>query len=74
VNEGKRESLAGDLEKSVRFHFQGYRSSNLNAFRVERQKSSYAGARSELVIFDAEGRAVIKGREFGKGQFSLWSS
>jgi hypothetical protein len=74
VSEGKRETLAGDLEKSVRFHFNGYKAANLGAFRVERQKSTYSGARSELVIYDADGKAVIKGREFGKGQFSLWSS
>jgi len=74
VSDGKRESLSSNLAKSVRFHFHKYSETDLATFSVERQRTDYPKAKSDLVIFDSQGIAVIKGREFGGGQTSLWTS
>jgi hypothetical protein len=71
MGEAKRESLSGNLAKSVKFHF---RTLDPAGYTVERQKSVYPTAKADLVIFDSQGQMVIKGREFGGGQFSLWTS
>jgi hypothetical protein len=71
--ESKRESLSANLVKSLRFHFKSFRDADLSKFSVERRKSSYQGAKVDIVIFDAEGAAVVKWREFGGGQMSLWA-
>jgi hypothetical protein len=61
------------LAKSVLFHFRNFSAQQVALFRVERSKSNYPKAKSELLIFDGNGIAVIKGREFGGGQTSLWT-
>jgi hypothetical protein len=71
--DGKRETLSGNLMKSMRFHFKRFSDADLSKFTVERRKSSYQGAKTDIVIYDAEGAAVVKGREFGGGQMSLWA-
>jgi len=74
VSDGKREGLSSNLAKSVRFHFNKYSATDLATFSVERLKTTYPKAKSDLVIFDSQGIAVMKGREFGGGQTSLWAS
>ena len=72
MSNGKRENLSGDLLKSVQFHFRSYSKEDLASFRVERNKSDYPKAKSDLVIFDGHGTPIFKGREFGGGHTSLW--
>ncbi len=74
MNDAKREKLSSNLVKSVKFHFNGFSAADIAGFQVERTKSDYPSARSELVIFNKDGTAVIKGREFGGNQTSLWTS
>ena len=74
VSDIKRESLTKDMVKHVRIHFHKFSENDLQAFTVERQKSDYPKAKAELVIFDGAGKAVMKGREFGGGQMSIWAS
>ncbi|HEY7270277.1 MAG TPA: hypothetical protein VH951_10655 [Dehalococcoidia bacterium] len=68
----KRENLSSNLVKSVRTSIPRYATSELSDFKVERSKSAYPQAKEDLVIFDGQGAAVIKGRDFGGGQISLW--
>lgn len=74
MSDAKREKLSSNLVKSVKFHFSGFSAAQIAGFKVERTKSDYPGAKSELLIFDEHGTAVIKGREFGGGQTSLWTN
>jgi hypothetical protein len=69
----KRESLSSNLVKSVKFHFTTYSTQDIQTFKVERSRSNYPHAKSDLVIFNGQGEAVIKGHEFGGGQTSLWT-
>lgn len=72
MSDAKRERLSSNLLKQVQFHFHKFTSAELAAFTVERQKTSYPKAKSDLMIFNGEGLAVLKGREFSGSQISLW--
>jgi hypothetical protein len=73
VSTEKRDILSSSLVKSVKFHFTNYSAQQIEALRVERSRSNYPHAKSDLVIFNGQGEAVIKGHEFGGGQTSLWA-
>jgi hypothetical protein len=67
-----RERLSSNLVKSVKFHFSNFSPEQIAGFTVQRSKSSYPHAKTDLIIFDGSGTAVIKGREFGGRQTTLW--
>ncbi len=74
MSNGNREKLSSNLVKSLKQHFQQLADPNVATYTVERQKTTFPKAKSDLVIFNSAGTVVIKGREFGGGQTSLWLS
>jgi hypothetical protein len=60
------------MVKSLQRHEIALRMVDLRPYTFERRRSEYLGAKSDLIVYDAEGRAVMHGREFD-GALSFWA-
>ena len=69
---GEKHPLSKSMKTVVKAHIMGLRGSDLAGYMFERRHSDYAGAKSDLIIYDAEGKAVLKGREASDGRLSIW--
>jgi hypothetical protein len=70
--QGQRYPLTDKMVKSIKKHEVSLRSADLGAFKFERRRSTYHDAKSDLVIYNAEGTPVLNGREFD-GPLSFWT-
>jgi hypothetical protein len=57
------------LAKQVQSQFSQFARTDMKAFTVERSKSDFYGAKTDLSIFNAEGKLVLSGRDFGDRTF-----
>jgi hypothetical protein len=69
---GQRYPLTDKMVKSIKRHEISFRDVDLRSFTFERRRSTYAGAKSDLVIYDGDGKPALSGREFD-GPLSFWS-
>ena len=68
---GQRHPLSKQIEKSVRRHIVGLRNADLSGYEFERRPSTQKDAKSDLVIYDAEKKPVLYGRDM-YGDTSFW--
>ena len=68
---GHRSPLTPPMVKSIKRHMLTLKNSDLGAYSFERRRSDYAQSKSDLVIYDGEGKAVLHGRETD-GPLTFW--
>ncbi|HLF79437.1 MAG TPA: hypothetical protein VJB57_18300 [Dehalococcoidia bacterium] len=71
--EGQRFPLTKPMVKSIKQHIGSLRETDLDAYTYERRRSDYSQAKSDLMIYDREGQAVLHGRE-SDGPLNFWQA
>jgi hypothetical protein len=69
--EGQRFPLTKQMVKSIYEHIGNLKGSDLSGYTYERKRSDYSQARSDLVIYDVDGKPVLHGRE-SDGPMNFW--
>ncbi len=71
---GERHPIDASMRKSLNLYMNQLTKADLSAYTFERRRSDYDGAKSDLVVYDASGTAVIHGREFDSGspRLTFW--
>ena len=69
---GERFPLTKSISRAITFHMNELNRTDLSKYTFERRHSDYPHAKSDLIIYDGEGAAVLTGREAGDGQMSFW--
>jgi hypothetical protein len=69
-----RDALPKNLAKEVQYQIAGLSRTDLSAYTYEHIKSSYKDAKSDLSIFDPEGKLILLGRGFGDRTFFWWAA
>lgn len=57
------------LATQVQSQFAAFNKTDMTAFTYEKVKSEFYGAKTDLTIYNAEGRHVLMGRDFGDRTF-----
>jgi hypothetical protein len=70
--EGQRFPLNGELKRAILHHMNDLNRTDLSTFSFERRHSDYPDAKSDLVIYDSTGLAVLHGRETKDGLVTIW--
>lgn len=70
--EGQQFPLTKQMIVSIQRHMSTLKDSDLKGYTFERRRSDYAGAKSDLVIYNASKQPVLHGRELGGGPISVW--
>jgi hypothetical protein len=60
-----RQAFPEKLIRQVRSQFTQFAGTDMSAFTVDKAKSEFYGAKSDLTIYNGEGRHVLTGRDFG---------
>ena len=68
---GQRSPLNKQMTASLRRHANNLLKADLSGYKFERRHSDYTNANADLVIYDANDKAVFHGREMGGG-YSFW--
>ena len=68
---GQRHPLTKQLTKSIKRHVVSLRNEDLSGYEFERRPSQQKDAKSDLVIYDAEKKPVLFGRDM-YGDTSFW--
>jgi hypothetical protein len=63
--------LPTKLAKQVKEQFAAFSRVDMAAFTLQKQKSDFKGARSDLFVCDGSGQLKLLGRDFG-GQIFFW--
>ena len=71
--EGVRVPLSKELTHEIRRHIVELSRKDLTGFTFERRRSVFPQAKSDIVIYDATGTAVLNGREMQGGDTSFWA-
>jgi hypothetical protein len=69
---GQRYALSKSMIHSIKQHTSGLREKDLSSYTFERRRSAYGDSKSDLVVYDGEGKPVLMGRESG-GPLSFWT-
>jgi hypothetical protein len=69
----QRHQLSSRMAKEVRYQILGLSRTDMGAYSYEETKSNFKDAKSDLSIFDPEGKLVLLGRNFGDRSF-FWSA
>ena len=71
---GERHPLDPKIRKSINFYMNSLTNKDLEGWTFERRRSEYPGAKSDLVVYNAEGKVVLNGREFegGSNKTAFW--
>ena len=64
-----RQLFPEKLAKQVRAQFSQFSNTDWSGFTVQRTKSSFQGAKTDLAVYNPEGKLVIHGRDFGDRTF-----
>jgi hypothetical protein len=67
-----RGRLTKHMIEAARDHFNGLRGVDMSRYDVERRHSNYPDSKSDLVIYNTEDQAVLRGREFHDGRMAFW--
>jgi len=70
--EGARSPLNKQITAAIKKHIASLRDADLTGYTYEHRHSDFAGARTDLVIYDASSTPVLAGREFNSGPTSIW--
>ena len=70
--EGERFPVNKQMIITIKRHITDLKDTDITAYTFERRRSDYKGAKSDLVIYDGEQRAVLHGREPESGPISIW--
>ncbi len=73
VHTVQRHQLSNRLAKEVKYQIQSLSHADLGSHTIEQTKSLFKDAKSDLSIFDADGKLVLLGRDFGDRTF-FWSA
>jgi len=60
-----RHSFPEKLAKQVQSQFTQFAQKDMTGYTVARAKSEFYSARTDLTVFDPEGKLVLNGRDFG---------
>jgi hypothetical protein len=71
--EGQRHLLTKDMTVQLRRHIAVLRNTDISGYKFERRHSSYPGAKSDIVIYDAGDKPAFFGREMD-GHLSFWAT
>jgi hypothetical protein len=72
--EGARTLVDKKMILAIKRHMVGLKNEDITGYTVERRRSDFFGARSDLVIYNAQGTPVLHGREFNGGPISIWDA
>jgi hypothetical protein len=64
-----RQPLPQKLATQVRSQFTFLEGKDLTSYTYERAKSNFTGARTDLTVFNPDGKLVLNGRDFGDHTF-----
>jgi hypothetical protein len=71
---GQRYPIDASMRKSINFHINRMINQDLTGYTFERRHSNYPNAKSDIVIYDANDKPVLHGREFngGNNKVTFW--
>ena len=69
---GQKFPLPKSMIATVKQHSPRLRSTDLSAYTFERRPSKYFDTKSDLVIYDEGGQAILHGREGSNGKLTIW--
>lgn len=69
---GRKFPLSKSITKEVRRHSAALSRAELTGYTFERRHSDYPGAKSDIVIYDPNGKGILNGREMHNGELSFW--
>ncbi len=70
---GHRFPLSKSMTYNVRQHIATLQNTDMTGYSFERRPSTYPGAKSDIIVYDAEQKPVCQGREVGDSRaFSFW--
>ena len=64
-----RQTFPEKLARQVASQFTQFAHTDMTAYTVERTKSEFYGARTDLAVFNSDGKLVLSGRDFGDRTF-----
>lgn len=64
-----REAFPPKLATQVKSQFSQFHNADLGEFTYERSKSDFFGAKTDLTIYNQDGKHVLTGRDFGDRTF-----
>lgn len=64
-----RETFPAKLAAQVQSQFSHFSRTDMSTFTVERTKSDFYGAKTDLTIYNGDGKHVLTGRDFGDRTF-----
>jgi hypothetical protein len=67
----EREILSTKMAKQVQAEFTEFTRTDMSAYTVQKVRSDFRTAKEDLSIFNAEGKLILLGRDFGDRTF-LW--
>jgi hypothetical protein len=70
--EGQQFPLTKPMITSIQRHMPALKDTDLSSYTFERRRSDYAGAKSDLVIYNDSKQPVLHGRELNSGPISVW--
>lgn len=71
--EGKRFPLTKEMVSALYSHLPALRKVDMKGYVFERRRSIYPGAKSDIVVYNAQEQPVVDGREIGgNSPFSFW--
>ena len=65
----EREPLTTKLAQEARMQFTKYNRADLSGYTWTHERSSYHGAKRDLVVYDETGKVAFVGREFERTYF-----
>jgi hypothetical protein len=70
--EGQQFPVTKQMVASIQRHMPALKDADLSSYTFERRRSDYAGAKSDLVIYNDRKLPVLHGRELASGPISVW--
>jgi hypothetical protein len=73
VAAGNRHSLPPQMRRDLLRHLSYLEGEDLDPYTFETRRSQYPGVKSDIFVFDGDGRPVIQGRNFHGGPTAFWT-
>ena len=70
--EGERSPVDKQMIITIKRHVVDLKDTDISGYTFERRKSSYKGAKSDLVIYNETKQPILHGREPESGPISVW--
>ncbi len=71
---GRRRRLTAAMRSAVKTAFPHREWIDLAQYSYEERPSLFPGARSDVVVYDLQGRTVLRGRKPAEGRIAFWLS